>query len=578
MKAQRLILASLLGGMILLAGCQKEGKLFEKNGGQFRFGAKSNAVVMTRATYGDLDATNKHQKITWGTEDDIRVYSKTASRRIAVEQADAAGNLITPESTYHWADYKIIPDATDPTKATIENINNDGNYTADQVGTNANGNPDLGNGLAWQRGKEDIEHTFYAVYPAVKQRGVEEDEGMGIANVPGTSGEIALWLPDTQAFSEKGNLEQYGYMTAYAKGSASATGGNISLDFYPAFTAFEISIRSEDAAIALTSFQLSAANDAPVLTGDYTANYDAAGARTFDCTEAEGRSISVNLSGKSAPAASENKDLVFTVLALPQDLTGLTASFTFGGNTRSLKLNYSDSYTGTDDGGNPLKNQPVIFTGGNKHRIYGLVLSNGELLISVETAPWLAGGEDTYTTIENVSTIFESYQRYNENQNYGQGSWSIPNYVAIAPGRATDEYVDPDATPLVPTNRPLHSPMLTLNTVSVDVALQLRSDNENVGFVVAGEDGSYGAPTQTLDIRASDDLDDTVVTTYFVVPLDDSAIGEIANISLIRMDCGVPIAYSHSDMPGTTDHTKVPFMVLSVSDFNSKTHTEVPSL
>ena len=68
------------------------------------------------------------------------------------------------------------------------------------------------------------------------------------------------------------------------------------------------------------------------------------------------------------------------------------------------------------------------------------------------------------------------------------------------------------------------------------------------------------------------------MTTYFIVPLDDSAIGEIANISLIRMDCGVPIAYSHSDMPGTTDHNKVPFMVLSVSDFNSKTNTELPSL
>ena len=570
MKAQRTILASLLGGMILLAGCQKEGKLFEMNDGQFRFGAKSNAGILTRTDYGDYNNDKTHQDIVWKNSDQIRIYSPTAARRVGVEKG------LAEAERYYWADYKIIPDKNDPTKATIENINNDGGYKASQVGTNVNGNPDLGNGLAWERGKESDPHTFYAVYPAVGQRGVKADEGMGITSVPGTSGEIALNIPaGNQNFSEKGNLEQYGYMTAYAKGSASATGGNISLDFYPAFTAFEISIRSADAAIGFSSFSLSAASEtAPALTGSYKAKYDASGNRTYDFTAADGatgnRTISVNLNGQSAPAASEDKDLTFTVLALPRDLTDLSVSFTLAGGTattRTLKLNKNGN--------------PVSFTGGKKHRIYGLVLSNGELLISVETAPWLAGGEETYTTIENVTTFFVSYQRYNEQNFYvGDPSWYPPyyNYVAIAPGRATDEYVDPDATPLVPTNRPLHSPMLTLNTVSVDVPLQLRSDNEKVGFVVAGADGVYGAPIQTLDIRASVDLDDTVVTTYFIVPLDDSAIGEIANISLIRTDCGAPIAYSHSDMPGTTDHTKVPFMVLSVSDFNSKTHTEVPSL
>ena len=552
MKKHLYIFASLLGGLILLAGCQKDGKLFDKSNGQFRFGVSSK--VLTRTAYGEYNEAGNHQDINWTADDQIRIYSPTAARRVGVEQG------LAEAERYYWADYKIIPDASDKTKATIENLIDDGNG--------------LGNGLAWERGKESKSHSFYAIYPLNGNSVPTDGTGNTIDGAKGTFADLTI--PDTQAFSEKGNLEQYGYMTAYAEGKG--TDKEIKLDFSPAFTAFEISIRSADAAIALTSFQLTAADDAPALTGDFAANYDASGVRTFDCTEADGRSISVNLSGKSAPAASENKDLVFTVLALPQDLTGLTASFTFGGNTRSLKLNYSSSYEGTDEGGNPLKNQPVTFTGGNKHRIYGLVLSNGELLISVDTAPWLAGGEDTYTTIENVSTIFESYQRYNADQNYGAGSWSIPNYIAIAPGRATDEYVDPDATPLVPTNRPLHSPMLTLNTVSVDVPLQLRSDNEKVGFVVAGEDGVYGAPTQTLDIRASVDLDDTVVTTYFIVPLDDSAIGEIANISLIRTDCGAPIAYSHSDMPGTTDHTKVPFMVLSVSDFNSKTKTELPSL
>lgn len=576
MTTQKMILASLLGGLILLAGCQKEGGLSGSKDGQFRFGAKSNAGILTRSDYGDYNNDKTHQDIVWKNTDDIRIYSPTASRRIAVEQADAAGNQITPESTYHWADYKIIPDASDPTKATIENVNNDGNYTADQVGTNVNGNPDLGNGLAWRRGKESDEHEFYAVYPAVKQRGVAADEGMGVANVPGTGGEIALNIPaGNQNFSEKGNLEQYGYMTAYAKGSASATGGNIALDFYPAFTAFEISIRSADAAIGFSSFTLSAASGtAPALTGSYKAKYDASGNRTYDFTTADAatgnRAVSVNLNGYSAPAASENKDLTFTVLALPRDLSGLSVTFALAGSgttvTRTLKLNDKDG-------------NPVSFTGGNKHRIYGLVLSNGELLISVGTAPWLAGSDTEYTTIENVTTFFISYQRYNADQNYGSGSWSIPNYIGIAPGRSTTERVDPDDETSDLTNLPLYSPMLTLTTVSVGVALELRSDNENIGFVTKDASGIYSTtPSQTLPIRASEDLDDEVVTEYFVVPVGDSAIGQSANITLYRTDCNAPIAYSHKDMPGTTDHLKVPFMVLSVSDYQNKTNTEVPSI
>lgn len=561
MKTQKMILASLLGGLILLAGCQKEGGLSGSKDGQFRFGVSSK--VLTRTEYGDYNETGKHQDINWTKDDQIRIYSPTAARRVGVEKG------LKEAERYYWADYKIIPDKNVPTnKATIENINNDGNG--------------LGNGLAWERGKESDEHTFYAVYPAVGQRGVEPDEGEGITSVPGTSGEIALNIPaGNQNFSEKGNLEQYGYMTAYAKGKG--TDKNISLDFYPAFTAFEISIRSADAAIGFSSFTLSAASEtAPALTGSYKAKYDASGNRTYDFTAADAakgnRSISVNLNGQSAPAASENKDLTFTVLALPRDLSGLSVTFALAGSgttvTRTLKLN--------DKNGNPVSFTGAGENGGKKHRIYGLVLSNGELLISVETAPWLAGGEETYTTIENVSTFFVSYQRYNEQNFYvGDPSWDPPyfNYVAIAPGRSTTERVDPDDPTSALNNLPLYSPAISLSTVSVSVPLELRSDNPNIGFIVKDADGIYPtAPSQTLPIRASDNLDDEVKTEFYVVPVGEPAIGQSANITLYRMDCNAPIAYSHKDMPGTTDHLKVPFMVLSASDYQSKTNTEVPSI
>lgn len=567
MKAQKMILASLLGGLILLAGCQKEGGLSGSKDGQFRFGAKSNARILTRSDYGDYNNDKTHQDIVWKNTDDIRIYSPTAARRVGVEQG------LAEAERYYWADYKIIPDASNKTKATIENVNNDGNYTADQVGTNVNGNPDLGNGLAWRRGEEDKDHTFYAVYPAVKQRGVAADEGKGIANVPGTGGEIALNIPaGNQNFSEKGNLEQYGYMTAYAKGKG--TDKEIKLDFYPAFTAFEISIRSADAAIGFSSFTLSAASEtAPALTGSYKAKYDASGNRTYDFTAADAatgnRAISVNLNGYSAPAASENKDLTFTVLALPRDLSGLSVTFALAGSgttvTRTLKLNKNGN--------------PVSFTGGNKHRIYGLVLSNGELLISVETKPWEEGSFHEYTTIEDVSTFFESYQRWNGKTD--PNDWSVPNYVGIAAGRSTTERVNPDDPASALTNLPLYSPSITLTTVSTETKLLLRSDNPNIGFVVADENGIYPmTPSQTLEIPIStvtsqNPYGTPVETTFFVVPVNDSAVGQTANVGLFRVDNGAPVAYSHYDMPGSTDHTKVLYKVLSIDDYQNNTHTTI---
>ena len=553
-----MIAVSAIAGLIAFSGCQKE--LFTRKGEihNVKFGAKTHSFLGTRTEYGaynNPDDPNKatHQDINWVTGDEIRVYSPTASRRVGLENSDAAADL------YYWADYILTPN-NDPTTATIKNLSNDGTTP----GYSGDNDYVVGNGLAWISGEEDTRHTFYAIYP---NPGTEEGSG---ANLNGCKGKFNLSVEGpTQLFTPDAKHAAK-YMTAVAKPNPASMSDNVELDFYPAFTAFEIMVRSADEAIALSSFKLESTSTA--LTGNYMVDYTNYNTTTqlptYTCT-GTGKSITVSLTGKSAPAASTNTDLSFTILALPQDLTDLSVSFTTAaGITRTLALNYAN---GT----------PITFDARSKHRIYGLILSNGELLISVNTAPWLPGGEETYTTIENVSTIFKSYKRYNENKTYGPDSWSIPNYVAIAPGRTTDEYVDPDADPLVPTNRPLYSPMLTLNTVSVGVPLQLRSDNEKVGFVVAGENGAYGAPTQTLDIRASEDLDDIVVTTYFVVPLDDTAIGEVSNISLVRNDeawGGVPIAYSHSDMPGTTDHKKVPFMVLSVGDYNTKTNTEVPSI
>lgn len=563
---QLLALVSVIGGMALLAGCQKENWGRKGSAKEVKFGAMAHSSIDTRTEYMDYDQTKDYQNIKWLATDKIRIYSPDAARRNAVE----AGPESTDNPYYYWADYQIVPDGSDPTKGTLKNLSNDGpstnpGYDQGEVGDLY----DVGNGLVWLNGNQA---TFYGVYPRSAVSG-KNGSGSTVAD-----GKFEFTIPASQAFSEKGDMD-YAFMTA---ATTASQGNNVTLNFFPDFTAFEISIKCEaqGSDVTLNSFTIGthSTQNYDILNGKFTVDLsgDQKSYTIPTSYEASRKKITVSNINQTIPAGPSATPLVFTVFALPDLLRDLYVEFntTTGGAAKTWKLDLKKK-----DSNNVL--QPISFAAGKKHRIYGLALPTGELLISVNTAPWLAGGEDTYTTIENVTTIFKSYKRYNENKTYGPDSWSIPNYVAIAPGRTTDEYVDPDADPLVPTNRPLYSPMLTLNTVSVGVPLQLRSDNEKVGFVVAGENGAYGAPTQTLDIRASEDLDDIVVTTYFVVPLDDTAIGEVANISLVRNDeawGGVPIAYSHSDMPGTTDHKKVPFMVLSVGDYNTKTNTEVPSI
>jgi hypothetical protein len=571
MKSKYILLLLAAAGTLSLAGCQKTG-LFSTGGGEIRFSATASPAG-TKTVYGATTVAGEEglpiwQSIDWEAGDQIRIYSDNAVRRVGYEQGKKADEL------YHWADYGLTDikagsanNEAGWSSATLVNLNNDGQYTEDQVGPN-----DLGNGLMWPAGVGSA--NFFAIYPASRvNSGISTDEGPGTTakengDLAGINGEFPLTIPDTQFFSEKGNLSSYGFMTAFGKGAQPANDAktNIKLEFKPAFTAFEISIRSAAEPIGLSQFKLVSDNAQQMLAGDFTAMLNEYGTRMYDCTTADKSEIVVNLSGQTAPGANENKpDLTFTVLALPQDFNKLHVEFTKStGATRKLALKYADSETAVGD--------YVNFAACRKHRIYGLALPNGEMLISVGTAPWVAGDDYTFSTIENITTGFVSVKRYDKDGN--PDTWG-DSRIAIAKGIEGEVPVDPENPDgdKITTNRPLHSPMFTLHTVSVGVPLELRSDNPNFKFVVPdpADPRKYLARSATLRIRASENIDDEVTTEYFVVA-EEATEGDTANIRLVRTDPGyegVPVAYSHSDLPGSNDHTKVPFILLSGADYNA---------
>ena len=187
------------------------------------------------------------------------------------------------------------------------------------------------------------------------------------------------------------------------------------------------------------------------------------------------------------------------------------------------------------------------------------------------TAPWEEGYDYTYTTIEDASILFD-YQKTRLYLN-GLPLWNDTR-IAIAPGYEA-VHVDPEDPTSETTNRPMYSPMFTLTTVSVGVELALVSDNPAVGFVKM-ENGVFSEPAASLTIPASTITEEKPygtenVTTYFVVPLSTATAGDKAAISLVRTDCGASVAYTHQDLPGSTDHTKILYQVVTPANYTGNT-------
>ena len=517
-----------LGVISLLAvtGCQKERWFGSKDAIRFTVG-----VPGTKTAYSG-EVSGGKERINWVEGDVIRIYSDKSKHRNNENQ--------------YWADYVIKNPRTSESDAAISEADID-NVPGDGTG----------NGLVWN---EAGTYHFYALYPSVQ----------GSTATGPSNGEIALSIPERQGFSVKGNISQYGFMTACQSMTTTeeGEGGTVNLSFDPAFTAFEVSIRSAGEAVALKEFRLfSGAGDGTgnALTGAYTVKYDASGNKSIVLPTDSNQNydyVVVNLTGQTAPATpedptAEKQYLTFTVFGLPIDQNDLSVSFTTSQDvTRKLALKYST-------GGF------VPFAGGQKHKIYGLALPNGELLISVGTDPWGAGGENEYETIEDASLFFSTCKLYHNRQT----PWN-ETFIATAGGfeeLPVDES-DPEGPKMY---RPLNSTPFTLTTVSLPTTLELRSDNPLVGFVTFN-DGVYSDRQASIIIPKSvvEEPDyhwgKPVKTVFYVVPMTDDVPVDVtkAGISLIRSDTNTPVAYTHQDLPGSTDHTKELFQVVSSETYN----------
>lgn len=367
-----MLIASLIGGLTLLAGCQKE---FGR-GGEIRFVASSVAGPGTRAEYSGQGTMSggllTWERIDWKTGDEVRIWSDAAKTAAGASYSDYRVSTVTKKSDTR-------------SQAPVVNA--------------------AGSGLKW----DGVESAcgFWSVYPASMA-------GTGTTKI------VNLSIADAQTPSD--GLASAPMVAAVDNVTPESA---VTLEYYPAFTAFEITLASADKDITLNSFALTSTSTA--LSGSYQAEI-LAGAKddgntksVFTCpgrTDANGK---VEFTFDPKPTITTSKSTTFTVLALPQNLTDLTIEFnvTIGGNAavRKLALNQNGS--------------PIVFNGLSKHRIYGLAMPGDfwQVTIQSDVNEWVVKDATTSfkeqigirdISIEGETETDNHYEAYNGYDKYYQ--------------------------------------------------------------------------------------------------------------------------------------------------------------
>ncbi len=315
----------LLGLGTVLSSCEEE-PIFETTGSVVVFSANTgyDNGIGTRTSYSGSDFTGgaaTYERIDWVENDRIRIQSPQARTAAGAE----------------YADYKVVGSTAN------------GKYSNAELAQLT----ETSNGLEWASGL----NYFYALYPAPSTDGLENP-------ITFSGRDFVCSIPAVQTLTQNAvtgiwepNMND-AYMWAAAK--ARQSDGEVQLDFQPAVTALQFTVGcAESAAMTLYSFELSSTSKA--LTGRLTAqiNEDLTSC-TYNCPErtADNSKITVNFNGTQGIVIPAGESLSFTVFAMPQDLTNLTAKFTTNNGTRSLKLNEN--------------NVPVTFDACKKYRILQL--------------------------------------------------------------------------------------------------------------------------------------------------------------------------------------------------------------
>ena len=386
---------------LLLVGCNP---ILPSEGNKVKFKAHSKSQPATKTAYaGNAASTgSSHEDIYWSEGDDIRIYSGNTA-------------VVTPA----FANYELVI-SSDKTRATLQNP------------------AEAPNGLAWvtdpAQGNDDV--TFYAVYPPSTQ---------GSEN-----GWFTMSIPSEQTFAAPTETDmKHAYMLAQNTLTRSQFNSEVSLEFYPAFTAFQINLKSKDDELTLKKFRIYSEDSH--LAGDYYGKLKAVNGESendkyfaFNTEKTLRMDFACVLDDNNQPTNLQNEVFVefpyyetetetqkntkisptsavdFTLLALPYGIVNATETY----DTKPYLTNLWLEVTFLNEDGEEVKKKLALkqtttttvgeesttttdfykFASCKKYRLNGLAVDGGSkwrLTIDGEVLPWTYDEKKT-TFSQNV--------------------------------------------------------------------------------------------------------------------------------------------------------------------------------
>lgn len=370
---------------LLLVGCNP---ILPSEGNKVKFKAHSKSQPATKTAYaGNAASTgSSHEDIYWSEGDDIRIYSGNTA-------------VVTPA----FANYELVI-SSDKTRATLQNP------------------AEAPNGLAWvtdpAQGNDDV--TFYAVYPPSTQ-GSE-------------SGWFTMSIPSEQTFATPTGTDMtHAYMLAQNTLTRSQFNSEVSLDFYPAFTAFQINLKSKDDELTLKKFRIYSEDNH--LAGDYYGKLKAVNTSESEneyfafntdkslrmdfayCSDNLQNEVFVEFPYYETETETQKNTKIsptsavdFTLLALPYGIVNATETY----DTKPYLTNLWLEVTFLNEDGEEVKKKLALkqtttnedvtttaflkFASCKKYRINGLAIDKGskwQLQIDDQVLPWIADVQTT---------------------------------------------------------------------------------------------------------------------------------------------------------------------------------------
>ena len=196
-------------------------------------------------------------------------------------------------------------------------------------------------GLQWGSGT----HDFWAGYPSTVTVG---DHTLSSSIPAAQIAEYTVEAEDVIRFEQDMSKA---FMVAGLQSEPSDAG--INLDFYPAFTTFDITVGAnteitiDHFVMETTTYRTQVPGDPIPLSGNVLATFNPAGGMSYSFSET-GTTSSVEVTFKDRrgntyhPIISQTTSMNFKVFAVPRDITGLRITF-FLGDGRTFSLNMKES-------------------------------------------------------------------------------------------------------------------------------------------------------------------------------------------------------------------------------------------